>query len=309
MGYGGWSDTAYRSVSTSYAKASTADIFTSTASRAPSDGMKVDGLVCRESRDSDEHPNSIPVAIFLDVTGSMGRIPEQLARGKLGTLMDVLLNHKVPDPQMLFCAVGDHYSDRHPIQMGQFESETTLVNKWLTEVYIEGGGGGQHYESYPLAWLVGGRYTSLDSYEKRGQKGFLFTIGDEAPWGKIEGEYIKKLFGAAEASDVTAKQLLDEVSRTYEVFHLHMNSTGYRNAPQVIGPWKNLLGERLLMVDDLNSTAEVIATTVAVSLGANLDTVIKDFDRAIARDVGTALMPYTSNLPSSPVSNTGIIRI
>ena len=40
----------------------------------------------------------------------MGRIPELLIRQKLGTLMDTMLDHGVTDPQVMFSAIGDHFT-------------------------------------------------------------------------------------------------------------------------------------------------------------------------------------------------------
>src|SRR5688572_1414968 len=64
--------------------------------------MNPKGVRWRECRDSAEHPATLPIAFALDVTGSMGDIPDLLARQELPTFMKVLLGLGVTDPQVLF---------------------------------------------------------------------------------------------------------------------------------------------------------------------------------------------------------------
>ena len=62
----------------------------------------------REARDNDEHPNSTPIAIGVDVTGSMGYLSESIIKNSLNELMKKLYASKViPDPQLMFAAIGD----------------------------------------------------------------------------------------------------------------------------------------------------------------------------------------------------------
>lgn len=286
MGYTLWSSDAYAHLKASYSGKSANQIFSSVLNPT----MDPHGLVFRESRDSDAHPNSIAIAVFLDVTGSMGRIPEMLIRHKLGSLMDTLLAHGVEDPQVMFSAIGDHIVDRAPLQVGQFESGTDELNDCLSKVYIEGGGGGQNMESYLLAWLVAGRHTSIDCFEKRGNKGFLFTIGDEKSWDAVDAARLKALMGYDQADPITDQQVLAQAQRMYHVFHIHINETGYKDNPEVIGYWKKLLGERALILDQHMAVAELIASTVAVLKGASLDKVAAVFDKATANSVKNALM-------------------
>ena len=286
MGYTSWSSDAYSHLKTSYSSKSADQIFSSGMNPT----MDPQGLVFRESRDSDAHPNSIAIAVFLDVTGSMGQIPEMLIRHKMGSLMDTLLAHGVEDPQVMFSAIGDHHTDRVPLQIGQFESGTDELNDCLSKVYLEGGGGGQNMESYLLAWLVAGRHTSIDCFEKRGNKGFLFTIGDKKNWDSVAAPRLKELMGYAQTDPITDTQVLAQAQRMYHVFHIHINETGYKDNPDVIGYWKKLLGERALILDRHMAVAELIASTVAVINGANLDKVAAEFDDATAKSVKNALM-------------------
>lgn len=62
----------------------------------------------RESRDSNEHPETTPIIIALDVTGSMRRTPHEMIKDNFPKLMDALMQLGVKDPQLLFMAVGDH---------------------------------------------------------------------------------------------------------------------------------------------------------------------------------------------------------
>ena len=285
MGYSGWSSDAYTNLSRSYVGKSADDIFSSSA---VSD-MLPKGVDVREARDSDEHPNSLAVMVFLDVTGSMGHIPEDIVKNKLGALMNTIIDNGVPDPQILFGAIGDHHCDRTPLQIGQFESGTEELDKWLTSMYLEGGGGGQNMESYLQAWLIAGRHTSIDCFEKRNEKGFLITIGDEKNWNEMDARALKEIMGYAQGETVTDEQLLEEAQRLYNVYHIHINETGYRNDADVIGYWKERLGERLIILDDYNAVCETISTLIAVQHGVDIADVTSKFDAGIAGTVTTAL--------------------
>lgn len=307
MGYTKWSSDAYNFLKSSRSKSSLDDIFTNNAKGQASNRMLPYGIKFRESRDSDAHPDSLSIAVFLDVTGSMGRIPEILVREKLGALMNTLINHGIEHPQILFGAIGDHVSDRYPLQVGQFESGTNELDMWLTEIYLEGGGGGQHMESYLLAWLFCARHTSCDCFEKRGKKSFLFTIGDEASWNKLSSDDLKKIFGYPEASPVTDQQLLEEVQRSYHVFHIHINEASYKNNPTVLGYWKKLLGERLIILNDYNAVAETIASTVAVIHGVEISSLLSSFDEKTANTVKQALVNINTSPSSTP--KKGVVKL
>ena len=299
MGYSRWSDDAYDFLKDTRVGSSADDIFTNNRNGRASDQMLPNGVKFRESRDSDIHPESLAISVFLDETGSMGRIPEILVREKLGPLMNTLIDHGVAHPQILFGGIGDHHSDNFPLQVGQFESGTAELDQWLTSIYLEGNGGGQSRESYTLAWLFAARHTSCDCFEKRGQKGFLFTIGDEAAWDVLQANALKALMGYPEAEDLTDQQLLEEVQRTYHVFHIHINEGSYRDNPDVLGYWKKILGERLIILDDYNAIAETIATAVALVHGVELKDILASFDRKTAGTVQHALVHVTQGLTTT----------
>ncbi|MCU0438571.1 MAG: hypothetical protein MUC49_11740 [Raineya sp.] len=309
MGYTKWSDDAYDYLKTSKTSSSVNDIFTNNTKGVASDKMIPFGVKFRESRDSDIHPESLSIAVFLDVTGSMGKIPEILAREKLGALMNTLIDHGIEHPQILFGAIGDHISDRFPLQIGQFESGTEELDMWLTEIYLEGGGGGQNRESYTLAWLFCARHTSCDCFEKRGQKSFVFTIGDEMAWDVLQQAKLKDLMGYAQGDDLTDKQLLDEALRSYHVFHIHVNQGSYNNDPEVLGYWKGILGERLIILDDYNLVAETIASTVAVIHGIDMKKVLSSFDAKTASMVENALVNVKKTVPTKTDNDSGVFKL
>jgi hypothetical protein len=289
MGHSYYSHAGYLATSRSLAGKSTDDIFTQNEKRAVSADMSPFGLKVRECRDSVEHPETLPVGIFLDVTGSMGRIPDALVRGPLGTLMTTLLNNQLPDVQILMGFIGDHVSDSAPLQVGQFESGDIELVKWLTQGYLEGNGGGQRMESYLLAWLIGARHTALDSMEKRNKKGLLFTIGDEASWSEVSGTHLKKMMGYDSGEHMSDKQLLEEARKKYDVFHMHINEGSYKDNAEILGYWEKLLGMPAIIVHDYTKLAEIIAVAVANLQGIAPKTLTKQFDKTTARHIDRSL--------------------
>lgn len=308
MGGTSWSNDAYKHIKTSNSSKSTDDIFVNNKIGKASKDMLPKDIKFRECRDSDAHPLAFGVVVYLDVTGSMGKIPDILVREKLGTLMETLIAHGINDAQVLFGAIGDHHSDNFPLQVSQFESGTEELNKWLSATYLEGNGGGQNMESYLLGWLFASRHTSMDCFEKRGQKGILFTIGDEANWSKLESDKLKDLMGYKEAESITDEALLAEAQRTFHVFHIHVNEGGYRNNAEVLGYWKKMLNERLIICEDFTQIAELIATTVAVIHGIDMDKFTSTFDSKTASDVKTALAKISTSVAHKD-ADKGVINL
>ena len=210
----------------------------------------------RECRDSEEHPETTPIIIALDVTGSMGRIPHDLVKNQLPKIMNNIKEIGVKDPQILFMAIGDHEWDRYPIQAGQFESDTQKIADSLQSLYLEGGGGGNNGESYSLAHLIAGYHTEIDSWYKRHKKGFLFTIGDEPNLKTISKEFlVNGLKYQKGVEDMSSAELISKAKEQYEVFHIHVTDGNYRTE-EVKSSWIELLGKNFLTCDskDISKT-------------------------------------------------------
>lgn len=224
--------------------------------------MDPKGIEIRESCDSEEHPNSVAIMLALDLTASMGSIPQHLVTDGLPHIMDSIIQRGVADPQLLFTGVGDHECDRAPLQIGQFESSDELLDKWLTDIYIERGGGGNDGESYLLAWYFAAQHTSIDCFKKRAKKGYLFTIGDEPTLDSIPGSKLDDIMGPAQHKNKTAVELLDEARQTYHVYHLHVKEGSNGRSQHVMDGWKQLMGENLILVDDHKDVSSIIADII-----------------------------------------------
>ena len=261
MGSGSY-DTSRRSVRSAamgYDSKPAREIF---KQRSINNAMNPYGITVRESCDSEEHPESIAIVIGLDETGSMGMVPHSLVKEGLPHLMDTIIQKGVPDPQVLFLGIGDHECDRAPLQVGQFESSDELLDKWLTDVYLEGCGGGNAGESYHLAWYLAANHTKIDCFEKRKQKGFLFTIGDEPVLPDLPASAIKRLMGPGQYSDMSAVGLLNKAREKYNVFHVHIKETPSGGRQDRVDKWHQLIQDNLLVVEHHEQVADVIASTI-----------------------------------------------
>lgn len=261
MGGGSYSvtDRATRATASGFHSKSRHEIFTSTSLK---NEMNPKDVKVRESRDSDEHPNSLGVILGLDVTGSMGDVPHHLVKEGLPHIVGNVIQAGEKDPQVLFLGIGDHECDRAPLQVGQFESSDELLDKWLTDVYLEGGGGGNAGESYLLAWYFAAYHTAMDCWEKRKRKGYLFTIGDEPVLRALPAGTQKNLMGTGQYSDQTAASLLAEAQKTFNVFHVHIGETGAGRRQSTVDDWKQLLQDNVLVVQKHEDVSKTIVQAI-----------------------------------------------
>ena len=272
-----------------------------------------------ESRDSAEHPQSTPIAVLFDVTGSMGHVPRVL-QSKLPQLLGLLLRQGyAKDPQVMFGAIGDATCDRVPLQVGQFESDNRMDDD-LGRIVLEGGGGGQMMESYELALYFMARHTATDSWDKRGRRGYLFIIGDELAYPAVKTAEVTRLIGDDLREDMPVRQMVDEVTARWDTYYLLPAGSHYAGNRKVLDFWRGLLGQNAVELDDLDAVCETIALTVGLGEQAiDLDAGLRDLDRAgstATRTVSKALARLGSDrravatLPFSPADGaSGVTRL
>ena len=172
--------------------------------------------VVRECCDSEEHSNTIPVIIGLDVTGSMGKACIKTAQN-LNTIITSLYD-KFDDIEFMIMGIGDLAYDYAPIQASQFESDVRIAEH-LDKVYMEHGGGGNGFESYTAAWYFGLHHTKLDCW-KRGKKGIIITMGDEPLNPYLPKVPLSKVTGDNLEADVETKALYELTKEKFDIYHI-----------------------------------------------------------------------------------------
>jgi hypothetical protein len=99
--------------------------------------------------------------------------------------------------------------------------------------------------------------------------------------------------------DVPVEQIVAEVQQRYEYFHIIPTNTSHGRNPEVQARWKELLGERVLLLDDEAAVCETIALAIGLcegtvddlASGAN-DLMQAGYDRAATAAATTALTRY-----------------
>lgn len=224
----------------------------------------------RECANSDEHPNTIPIILGLDVTGSMGEACSETAAA-LGTII-MNLYKKFSDIEFCIMGIGDLAYDNAPIQMSQFESDIRIAES-LDKIYMEHGGGGNGYESYTAAWYMGLKRTKLDCFDKQNRKGIIITMGDEPLNPYLPCANLNDAVNATEESHVETPALYAEASRKFDIFHIAVDSPcdcyqHYKH--NVDNSFGQLLGSRY-KVSSIDNLANIIEDCITESVQGYVD--------------------------------------
>lgn len=281
MGSGRWDENSYRSYakSTGYTNTKNVhEVFTNSGMPALLDPRNI---VLRESVDSADNPNSTPCIFALDVTGSMGEYARIIAQEHLPQLMTRIIEKQpVTDPHVMFMGVDDVYSTGHgALQVSQFEADIRILEQ-LREIWIVGRGGGNSSESYDLPWYFAGHKTKIDSFDKRGKPGFLFTFGDEAaPYETMTTRELQSIFGPGQYEPSTPQQSLAAAQKKFQVFHVIIEQGNFcRSAhgrQQARDTWTQLLGNNVIFLRDVDYLTEVVVATMQIAAGEDMNTVIR----------------------------------
>lgn len=284
------------------------------------------GIQIRECLDSPVHPESLGIAFGLDVTGSMSTIPRRIL-DKLPLFFTALLEKGfVPHPAIAFAAIGDANSDRAPLQVTQFESDIKGFEA-LSKVWLEGGGGGTVAESYELAMYFMAKYCKLDCFDKRGQKGFMFLIGDEfattfkseergSPltatsynW-ELSKYHVEKIIGEKLEANIPFDVVLEMLREKFEVCWIYPQQASYFTGHPVIHQhWQKVFGEDYYELDNTDNFVEFVVGIIASRLGFSLTEIADGLAKAGASaatvaSVTTALSTHVRATSSSLVAKT-----
>ena len=219
----------------------------------------------RECCNSEEHPNTVPVILGLDVTGSMGDACAETAAA-LGKIVTSLYD-KFADIEFCIMGIGDLDYDDSPVQMSQFESDVRIAVA-LDKVYMEHGGGGNGFESYTVAWYMGLKRTKLDCFDKQQRKGIIITMGDEPLNPYLPHQELNWRTGSTEEADIETTRLYAEASQKFDIFHIAVDSPRdcyQRYKRDVDNSFGQMLGNRY-KVASIDSLAQTIEDCIAESI-------------------------------------------
>ena len=222
----------------------------------------------RECFDSTDHPRTTPIVLGLDVTGSMGYLAVKVAKESLNELiMKLYSTDSVEDPALMCAAYGDCY-DSAALQVTQFESDIRIVEQ-LLELYFENKGTGKVVPT--CLWSFLSNHTNIDAIRKRGEKGFVFTIGDGAPIRSDNvPETIRRVLGDS-MPDATRESILREVQKTFHVFHIMIGRSGNTDL---------LPGHRInIAANEIDCIPEIVISTIQMQKGMKLNNAVAQWDR------------------------------
>ena len=224
--------------------------------------------VIRTCVNTEEHPNTIPVILALDVTGSMGRACIETAES-LGTIMTNLYN-KYTDIEFMVMGIGDLAYDDAPIQASQFESDIRIAEA-LDKIYMEHGGGGNRYESYTAAWYFGLYHTQLDAFDKQGRKGIIITMGDEGLNPYLPYKALNEVTGDHIQGNVETNDLYKEALKKFDIYHIGVNdrdNSFVYHEEDIMATFGKLLKENYKTAT-INELGNVICECIDNSLAKN----------------------------------------
>lgn len=268
MGGGTWTTSSFASYSTSVGRSydSTLDRVVLKSSQDTFKQKTINEAlrprdVIRECCDSTEHPNTIPVILALDVTGSMGDAAVEVA-ADINKVMTRLYK-EVKDVEFLVMGIGDLSCDDCPIQISQFESDIRIVEQ-MDKVYFEYGGGGNAYESYTAAWYMGSRHTKLDCW-KRGKKGIIITLGDEQCNPYLPKHELRNVTGDDIQDHIETKDLYEEASKKFDIYHIDVDHRRWRDS-EINSSWRTYLDEDHYKSVPLNAVTDTLVDIILTAV-------------------------------------------
>lgn len=211
---------------------------------------------------------TFPIVVAVDVTGSMREFP-----GIIFEKLCILYNEALfflPETlkdsfEISFAAIGDAYSDQHPLQVTDF-AEGPELDQNIKSLYPEGGGGGQTRESYELAVYY--YLTHCDMPKSVSiPKPLLILVGDEGYYSKLNRQHVKNLIGDDLKTDQISKFLFDQLREKFNVYILRIKYDSEGSENRIQADWVKVLGEQnVILMKEPRRIVDTILGIIATSV-------------------------------------------
>jgi hypothetical protein len=210
----------------------------------------------RESRDTDTVIKK-PVILGLDMTGSMGKVTQEI----LNAIPKILESVSKADPGLEFMVVG--FDDlwvmsKGAIQATQFERDH-VVQEYLEKFWLTGMGGGNMSESYSAVYYFALHHAALDWIDLHHGKGLIITMGDEQLDDEINAQTLHDCLGLErQIKNPGGKELLRQAQEKFAVYHINIgqSANSYSHGNREV--WEPLLGENYFPKTGLDQLGERI---------------------------------------------------
>jgi hypothetical protein len=168
-------------------------------------------------------------------------------------------------------------------------------------LFLERLGGGGNHESYELMAYYLAYHTDLDCFNKRGEKGLAFFLGDERVYATVREQDVRTYIGDAagdefrkrfEGPEVPTEVVFKALQEKFDVWFLFVMQGSYTpetvthvNAGSNGGGWgDSALGwevvlprERIVVLEEVEAVAETIGLLIGIHEGTiDLDEGLED---------------------------------
>ncbi len=221
--------------------------------------------------------------IVFDVSASMGDTPRVFWDKAPMIAGQIVMNNYLKDPMVSITAVGDVDYDRSPLQIADF-SELRKVDKQLSSLVIEGGGGGGSdpcRESYEFpAWFYANRCKM-----SKAKRAICIIVGDERFRETLGAEQLEEFFGGPriEGETVAAEAVFSKLKKKFSgnvflIFPTYTRCYGESMEKAAIALWKKVLGDGYVVkLEEKLAIADTMLGIIALAGGTRtLDEYIED---------------------------------
>ncbi len=273
MGYGSYNASDWMKLRSSRGINQNSDANTIFSGNKFNDKYNPKYINMRESCDSNDSPQSTPIILGFDVTGSMGYLAAEIAKNSLNkTITEIYDKQPVTNPHVMCAAFTGENCDG-AIQVTQFEADIRVVEQLLE---LKVGFGWNSYSYDMLVWYFAAKHTKTDCFEKRGQKGFIFCVGDEicTPKGySLDTKVLKNIYGDNNVK-MTVEDIYNEASDRYELFHIITGDT------RAIPSWNEFMSGRVAYLNEgrIEYLSEVITAIMQLAAGSEKEKIIAQWE-------------------------------
>jgi hypothetical protein len=238
-----------------------------------------------------------PIIVGIDCTGSMSDWPAEIF-DRLPLFCQTLAKYK-PDVEISFSVIGDAYVDEYPLQVAKFGKGTEL-DDILKAFYPEGGGGGQHHESYEL-W---GNYMLNHVNTPKAVSPFIIILGDEGFYEHVDAAQMKHYVGDSLESNIDAFNVWKALGQKYNVFYLHKDYGGALDK-EIVEQWELALSkQKVVRIPSKERAVDVALGIIARSWG-NYSDFINNISSRQDPDVVARVVKSIGSAPAvDPSSNS-----